>query len=159
MTVVPINKPGQSLFQILSFDVVFGALAVGLFTIRILEVKAIPAWWIILPFAVWSVYTLDHLIDGYAKKGHNKIYRHHFHYKFRKVLIPFVIIAAAISIVLSLIYLQQKIIIYGLLLSGFVVFYFVLVYFQDRLNLKYIHKEAFIAIVYLTGILLAPMLW
>jgi len=130
-----------------------------LFTIRILEVKANPAWWFILPLAVWSIYTLDHLLDGVAKKGQSTIYRHYFHYKYRKVLILAVLVTATISIFLSLLFLEKQIFIKGLLLSGFVVFYFVLVYFQDRLKIKYIHKEAFIAIVYLTGILLAPMVW
>ena len=149
----------QPLYQVLSLDVVLGALAVGLFAIRVLNVTPQPVWWIILPLAVWSVYTLDHILDGIALKGQSTIFRHSFHYKNRKVLIPFVFAAAITSILLSLLYMEKPIIISGIILSVFVIIYFILVYFQEKLRIKYIHKEVFIAFVYVTGILLAPVVW
>jgi len=48
---------------------------------------------------------------------------------------------------------------FGLGLSVFVIFYFILVSLQDKLKIRYIQKEFFIAIVYILGILLAPLVW
>jgi 4-hydroxybenzoate polyprenyltransferase len=55
--------------------------------------------------------------------------------------------------------MEKPIFISGIILSVFVIIYFILVYFQEKLRIKYIHKEVFIAFVYVTGILLAPVVW
>ena len=56
------------LFQAFSLDVVIGALAVGLFAIKLLLVRPNPWWWLVLALSVWVVYTADHLIDGFQQK-------------------------------------------------------------------------------------------
>ena len=73
------TKSPQPLYQILSLDVVLGAVSVGVFATQLLQVKANPYWWIILAVAVWVIYTFDHLVDGFKKKGESTIYRHRFH--------------------------------------------------------------------------------
>jgi hypothetical protein len=50
--------------SILSIDVVIGSLFCGAFVVKLLDVQPGFAWWIVLPFSVWIVYGLDHLIDG-----------------------------------------------------------------------------------------------
>lgn len=153
------NDADQPIYQVLSLDVVLGALSVGAFAVKILGVTPHSAWWFVLPLAVWSVYTFDHLVDGYKKKGRSNIYRHLFHYKNRKILVPLVIITGAVALVLSLLMLDRTIVVYGIGLSLFVLFYFFLVMFQERLRINYIQKELFIMAVYITGILLAPFAW
>jgi 4-hydroxybenzoate polyprenyltransferase len=159
----PDSKPNieqkQSYYQLLSLDILIGALAVGLFAIRIFNVRANPVWWGVLPLAVWTVYTLDHLIDGYKRKGESTIYRHYFHYKNRNILIPSIAVSSTVAVVLSFLFFEKQILVYGSFLSGFVVLYFLLVYFHEKLKIKYIHKEVFIAFVYVTGIVLAPFTW
>lgn len=157
-----INNPpeiNQPLYQVLSFDVVLGALSVGLFAVTILDINPIPAWWIILPLAVWTIYTFDHLIDGFKKKGDSNIYRHRFHYRYRKILTLMVVILGAVAVTLSFIYLERQILLLGLGLSLLVVFYLVLVFCQENLRIRYIQKEMFIAVVYVVGIFLAPLFW
>jgi len=149
----------QSFYQLLSLDVVLGATSVGFYAVIILGVNPQPIWWVILATAVWSVYTFDHLVDGFKKKGESTIYRHKFHYKHRKVLIPLVLVSGATSLVLSILILDRQIVFYGLGLSVFVLFYFMLVFFQEKLQIRYIQKEIFITFVYITGILLAPVTW
>jgi hypothetical protein len=153
------TRPNHTLFQVLSFDVVLGALSVAIFAVTILKVDAQPVWWVILALAVWSVYTFDHLVDGFKKKGESSIYRHKFHYKYRRVLVPLVLVSGASAVVLSFLMLDRKIVIYGLELSIFVLLYFILVFFQEKLQVKYIQKELFITFVYISGIILAPVTW
>jgi hypothetical protein len=156
-TTVPNSRP--SFYQVLSLDVVLGAVCVGIFGIRILGARPHLIWWIILPLTVWAVYSFDHLVDGFKKKGNSTIYRHKFHYRKRKVLVPLVFISGLTAAVLSFVFLNRQIIIYGLGLSIFVLFYFILVSFHDRLKIRYIQKEFFIMFVYISGILLAPVIW
>lgn len=149
----------QFLFQVLSLDIVLGSLSVGLFAITVLGVDANPVWWVVLPFAVWSVYTFDHLADGIMNKGQSHIYRHRFHYENRKILFPFVLGSGLVAVVLSFLFLDKQIMIFGFGLSVFVILYFLLVSLQNKLKIRYIQKEFFIALVYVSGILLAPLVW
>jgi len=153
------RKSGQPYYQVLSLDVVLGAMSVGIFAVKMLSVHPLKIWWIILLLAVWSVYTLDHLVDGFKKKGESKIYRHKFHFENRRIIIPLVIISGATAVILSFLFLESQIIIYGVSLSLFVLFYFILVSFQEKLKIRYIQKEFFIMFVYISGILLAPFAW
>lgn len=157
-----INNPpeiNQPLYQILSLDIVLGSLSVGLFVVRVLNVSAVPLWWLILPLAVWSVYSFDHLADGFNKKGESKIYRHWFHFNYSKTLIPMVLTTGTIAGILSLVFLDKKIVLFGCGLSFLVLLYFIVVWHQKKLKIKYVQKELFIAIIYISGILLAPAVW
>lgn len=134
-------------------------MAVGLFFVKLLDVIPTPVWWIILPFAVWTVYTTDHLVDGFKKRGESAIYRHQFHFLYRKLIIPVTILTGITAIIITLLFLNKQIIICGLFLSGFVLLYFLLVRYQESIRIRYIQKELFIAAIYLSGILLAPLTW
>jgi len=152
------DKPKQSLYQVLSLDVVLGSLAVGLFAVKLLNVNPVPAWWIILPCAVWVVYTLDHLVDGYKRKGDSIIYRHSFHYQNRWVLISLILVIGTLTFVASFFYLKPEILIAGTVLGILVVIYLVLIYLFKS-GSKLLQKEFFIALVYVGGIFLAPLVW
>lgn len=54
----------------------------------------------LLAMAVFLIYTLDHLIDGWKSKGNSGIYRYDFHYKYRRHLIACVLLVLAVSMVL-----------------------------------------------------------
>lgn len=154
----PNIKSQQSLYQVLSLDVVLGSLAVGLFAVSLLDVNPNPWWWVILPCSVWVVYTLDHLLDGFRMQGNSSIYRHNFHYKNRKALLFIVAIITSITLTASLIVLDFRVILGGIGLGFIISIYFLILFFKK--NKTYLlQKELFIAIVYLSGILLAPMVW
>jgi hypothetical protein len=144
---------------VLSLDVVLGSIAVGLFAVTLLEVEPVPEWWFILPMAVWVVYTLDHLVDGFRLKNKSTIYRHQFHYKYRHVLGSIVLVNGLIALYLSFRFLETRIIIWGSLLSAFIILYLLAVYLFDKYQLNQFLKEFFIAFVYITGIFLAPLIW
>ena len=101
------NIAKQSIFQILSLDVILGSIAVGIFATAVLKVQPNPWWWIILPVSVWVVYTLDHLIDGFKKRDESTIYRHRFHYKYRNILGMLVVLFGLTAVILSIIFLIE----------------------------------------------------
>lgn len=145
--------------QFLSVDVLAGSVAGMIFTIRLLDVNPNPTWWIILPAAVWSFYTIDHLIDGYKSKGKTRIDRHKFHYQHRHTLITLSVFTALLSLILSIIYLNSTIVFAGLIIG-----LIVLVYFFALVRLKnqrpgLLQKELIISFVYVGGICLAPLIW
>lgn len=146
------------IIQFLSIDVLAGSVAVMIFSVRLLNVSPTPIWWIILPAAVWSFYTIDHLIDGYKSKGTTSIKRHGFHYRNRFILVTLSAIAAVISLTLSVLYLDNRIILTGLIIGLIVVVYFLLVYLKKQQSV-FLQKELIIALVYVGGIWLAPLIW
>ena len=147
------------IIQILSIDIVLGAMAVGYFTIHLLGVEANPAWWFILPMAVWSFYTSDHLIDGFKSKEEATIKRHGFHYKHRKVLGMLAALFGLTAFVFSLLFLNRQIIHYGLLVGVAVLTYFGLLFLYAKKKPFLLQKELIIAFVYVFGIWLAPLVW
>lgn len=153
------NIAKQPLFQILSLDVILGSIAVGIFATAVLKVQPNPWWWIILPVSVWVVYTLDHLLDGFKKKGESTIYRHRFHYKYRNILGILVVLFGLSAVILSVVFLEREIVFRGLVLSVFVSIYFGMVYLLDKFRFNHFLKELIIAFVYIAGIFLAPLFW
>jgi len=149
----------EALYFILSLDVVVGALAVGLFAVTLLNVHPNPVWWIILPLAVWTVYTSDHLIDGFSQNKKGSIYRHWFHFRHRNILIPAIIITSVIAGILTLIYLEMAILKWGLVLSAMISVYFLIIFSFKKKGYLYFQKELFIAFAYTAGIFLAPLVW
>lgn len=127
-------------------------------TIRLLNVQPNIVWWFILPMSVWVVYTFDHIIDGSKKKDKAVIERHRFHYMNRRILLFLIGIISVTSICLGYLYLDHRIMILGVILSIIIGLYFTLLFFTNN---KYItiQKELIIAIVYVVGIIMAPLYW
>lgn len=147
------------IYQILSIDVVIGTIAIGCMAVKLLNVSANPYWWIILPLAVWSIYTTDHIIDSFKNKGNAIIVRHKFHYIHRKALLVIVIITTMICVVLSFAFFETVIIYYGLLLSMITALYFILIHVFKNKKTLLLQKEFIIAGIYTYGIFLAPLFW
>ncbi len=146
------------MFQVLSLDVVGGALATGVLVVRMLQVKPQPVWWLVLALAVWVVYTTDHLIDGFALKQQATILRHRMHYRYRYLFMTGVLLASVASVLLVFFFMDRKILLWGLLLgTGAVLYLMVVLLFHQKGS--YFHKEFFIALFYVTGISLAPVEW
>ncbi len=147
------------IMQFLSLDIVIGTVAVGYMATKVLEVRANPVWWIVLPLAVWVVYTLDHIIDAYKKKREAAISRHNYHYLNRIPIIVVVSIIGLITMALSLLYLNYHIVKMGIILSITVGIYFLLLFLQKDKKNAMVQKELYIAIIYTVGIFMAPIYW
>lgn len=61
----------QLLFSWLSLDVVFGAMASMYFFQKLVHVQLEPSIYTLLALAVWTLYSLDHLLDARQSKGSN----------------------------------------------------------------------------------------
>lgn len=144
--------------NILSIDVVAGSVLVGLFACKILDVEPQKWWLVIIALTVWVMYTADHLIDAWNKEN-SIIIRHQFHFDNMKYILPVWIIIAISCIVLSLIMLESKVIYMGLLLGFCTILYFGMIYFNKEKRPFLLQKELFIALIYIFGIWLAPIVW
>src|SRR5688572_12452621 len=136
--------------NILSLDVVAGAVISSLFFARLLHATVPAPVLAMLAFTVWIIYTLDHLRDARTIPGIASTDRHRFHQK------HFRVIAATLAIVtvadLALIWFVSKDIIRaGAMLATVVIAYLVL-----QRYLKFL-KEIFVACLYTAGILLPSL--
>ncbi len=145
------------IFNILSIDVVIGALAGGVMAVKLLHVNPGIVWWIVLPLSVWIVYTLDHLIDGVKLKDNSHPVRHFFHYYYVKQIIIAILILSIANIILILFFLENKIIEFGLIAGMATLLYLFIVYFSGKKKSYLLQKEFFVALIYTIGIWGGPV--
>lgn len=140
------------LAQILSIDIVIGAVVLLRFFCAQSEVN--PGWqvYVLLGATVWLIYTVDHLRDA-EKSALSVRERYVFHRKHRKALMlaaVFVLIC-----IFPLLFFIPVVIFIGGLVLGVLSFVYLLV--QHKLSGLF-SKELYVAIVYSLGILMVPSL-
>lgn len=136
--------------NILSFDVVAGAVIGALFFGRILGVAISWPELAVLALTVWIIYTLDHLRDATFISDVASTDRHRFHQKyFRRIAAT--LLVAILTDLLLLWFIPFSVLMWGLCLWFFVVLYLVL----ER-YLKFM-KEFFVACLYTAGLLLPSL--
>lgn len=140
--------------QVLSLDVVAGAIIGALFLAKHIGVILPHSTLIALGSSVWIIYTVDHLLDAQATQHKAHTLRHRFHQKFSKQL-TLVTISIALLSSTCLWFLPSSTLYYGLALCGIVGCYFVILkVFAGNLSA---FKELSIAIIYTIGIFIAPI--
>ncbi len=142
--------------QTYSFDVVTGSLATGLFAVKWCDVRLPEAWWFVLAMAVWIIYTSDHIIDSYTKQGSALIYRHKVHFIFKNRLVFAGVFLSMATVALSILYLDRKTLLWGVVLGLVVILYLSGIAISRKKD-KYFLKEFFIALIYVAGIWLSPL--
>lgn len=140
------------IFNILSIDVVIGAVAGGEMAVKLLRVEPGFAWRIVLPLSVWIVYTLDHLIDGIRLKESSHTVRHFFHYYYSKRIITAIIILSVVNIILILFYLERPIVIFGIYTGIATMVYLLIVFVSGKKRSFLLQKELFVSLIYTAGI-------
>lgn len=133
--------------NILSLDIVAGAVISALFFSKVLKVQIMPQGLVALGLTVWIIYTADHLRDAQKIKHTASTARHRFHQKHFKTLIIALIIAIVADAV-TIFYIRKQVLIWGLILTPVVALYLV---GQQYLRIA---KELLIAILYTFGVLL-----
>lgn len=100
---------------------------------------------LILMSIVWSIYTIDHILDGYKSRGQSGIFRYDYHYNYRRSL--GVILALVAVFALVLIYKNRNSVFVnnGLWLAPALPIYF---YLKAKEKLKPLVKMAIISIVF-----------
>lgn len=142
-------------FNILSLDVVLGAMAGMLFFSDLLDVDIPGSAYFLLGMAVWSTYTWDHLMDSRSVLGKNQSLRHQFHQKYFRFLLPLVFSCILIGCVLLFFSGDLK-----FLLTPGIVLGAVIVVWMGFLKIAGTKvsglKEIVTALIYVLGISLGP---
>jgi len=135
------------ILNVLSIDVVAGALICALFFAKIFAVTLSAPVLLALGFTVWIIYTTDHLRD--AKRIHQQAStaRHRFHQRYFSELVTALVLFTVLD-GLSIAFLPRPVLLWGIVLSVAVAAYLLV-----HRHLKML-KEISIAIMYTSGILL-----
>jgi 4-hydroxybenzoate polyprenyltransferase len=133
--------------NILSLDIVAGAVISALFFSEFLDVQILPYGLLALALTVWIIYTADHLRDARAIKHEASSNRHRFHQRHFKKLLILLSTAVVIDSVIIL-FIRTAVFEWGLILAVIVILYLVI---QKHLRAL---KELFVAILYTCGVLL-----
>ncbi|PWJ44061.1 hypothetical protein [Sediminitomix flava] len=138
--------------QVLSIDVVLGACASNLFLAKLVGVNLGVLDVLSLAFAVWIIYTFDHLLDARAIPHSAHTDRHAFHQRnFRFLSVCIALLTFIESFIVF--YLPTDLIFNGLVLGGLVGGYFLMLQFFKG-AIPYL-KEFSIASIYILGISLS----
>ncbi|MBL0742164.1 hypothetical protein [Chryseolinea lacunae] len=133
--------------NLLSLDIVLGAMVSALFFGAVLQVEIRVYGLIALGLTVWIIYTADHLRDAHNIRKSAATPRHRFHQQYFKALL----IAAAVAVLLNainIIFIRKQVFVWGMVLAvGVSIYLFVQRY------LKFL-KEICIACLYTCGVLL-----
>lgn len=141
-----------------SVFVVLGAVSSAYFFGQLF--KGNPDYWFyhLLGTTVWFIYTLDHLLDGIRLKNTSMRIRHAVHYRYRKPLAITLAVIALTNLVVAFTFLPHKVLVYGLILLGFVAVYLLFVHILFRKRPFY-GKEIAISIGVTAGMVLLPGLY
>lgn len=142
-------------FNLLSLDVVLGAMAGMLFFSDLLDVDIPGSAYFLLGMAVWSIYTWDHLMDARSALDMPQSPRHQFHQKYFQFLLPLVF--SCILIGCALLFFSEEL---QFLLTPGIVLGAVIVVWMGFLKITGTKvswlKEISTALIYVFGISLAP---
>jgi len=141
-------------FQAYSLDVVLGGVIGALFVARYMGVQLDFFLVAELILTIWLIYTFDHLIDSGSGFYDVITFRHKLHKKYSVTI--WGVWGFALVVAFSLLFKIPKVSLWmGMVLVFFVVLYFIsLKLLEDG---KIYHKEITAAVVYATGIFLAPV--
>ncbi len=145
--------------RILSIDIVLGALSCGIMAVEILDVQMQIAWWFVLAFAVWIIYTTDHIIDSQKLKDNAFSELRYYYYKNFRIILTIEIMLIVFTILISFLFLDKKTIWFGIGLGIFVVVYLILIQTKGSEKSLWLQKELIVAIVYTVGIWGGPVLY
>jgi len=133
--------------NILSLDIVVGALCSCIFFSRVFGVEVLLPEYGVLGITVWILYTLDHLLDAYRIKDKASTQRHHFHQTNFKILSIAVVIGGCLVIILLQMVRSE------LLYRGAILILLAVLYLVGHRKLRLI-KEWLGALLYTAGVAL-----
>src|SRR5688572_30353881 len=135
------------IINILSLDIVAGAVFCALFFSSLLNVHMLPYAIISLALTVWIIYTADHLRDARKIRHRAATARHQFHQRhFRSLSIVLIIVMAIDSI--FILFMREPVLVWGTILAVAALIYLII---QRYLKVL---KEWFVASIYTCGVLL-----
>jgi hypothetical protein len=133
--------------NLLSVDIVIGAIGSALFFGELLQVRILPYGLIALALTVWIIYTADHLKDARTIQHEASSARHRYHQRHFKMLLVAMIIAMIVDGVIIL-FTRKPVLAWGIALAIVVAIYLLIQKYLKTL------KEMFVAALYTCGVLL-----
>lgn len=101
-----------------------------------------------LGISVFVIYTLDHIIDGYKWKENSYTLRHLLHYKYAFALAILLLGLTVVDLYIVFFKLSSSVIVFGVIMSLFVLIYLVLHYFKAAIFKRTLFgKELIISLV------------
>ncbi|HSJ66546.1 MAG TPA: hypothetical protein VK921_02675 [Anditalea sp.] len=143
--------------QWLSIDVALGACAGLYFFAHLLGVHLHWLFYLLMAMAVWSIYTLDHLLDAYQVKGTASTDRHRIHQFYSKHLTIVLALIITVGLLLGFYLLQISVISLSVLILASLILsnLILLKYYIKSLSIL---KEFNTALFYTIGIMMVPYL-
>ena len=136
----------------LSFPVVIGAVLSNRMATRLSGVD--PVYWatpVVLALVVFMIYTVDRLLDV-RKPGMGRLTaRHRFHYQ-NAFLLWWVVIGAAVLVLILTFFLPGAVIKFGLVLGGICAAYVAAVFRLPARHPALLLKEPLVAVLYAAGV-------
>ncbi len=123
-----------------------------------LEVSMHWSWYVILPLAVWAIYTSDHLMDARQLREAASTPRHLFHHQYFTILLVSALLAACACVVLAFLFLGMTGILFGIGMGLLALGHLVLVKFVGERISPLLIKELGVALVYSAGIWGLPLI-
>ncbi len=144
--------------QLLSLDVVTGALVSGVMAASILKVELPWTWWIGLPLSVWVLYTADHLLDALKVGMEASSERHRFHAVWIRPLGIFWVVGLLICMIYLPLVVPPELLWLGLALGLLAGLHFFLVWVIKGVSAPWLAKEIGVAMVYTLGVWGGPVM-
>lgn len=143
--------------QWLSIDVALGACAGLYFFAHLLDNDLHWLFYVLMAMAVWSIYTLDHLLDAKQVKGTASTDRHRIHQSYAKSLSLILAMVVVIGLVLGFYLLKISVVSLSVLILAVLILanLILLKYYFKRLSIL---KEFITALFYTMGIMMVPYL-
>ncbi|MFK7922554.1 MAG: hypothetical protein AB8H47_11395 [Bacteroidia bacterium] len=150
-------RKGYAFLQLLSIDVILGALFSGMMVAKLLVVQMPSYWYWVLPLSVWVIYTTDHLMDARRLKDKAHTPRHLFHFQYSK----WIVVIWGGSILLCTLYvpwiISTEILYFGIGMGGLVLVHLALVWIIGDRIAWFLHKELGVGAIYAAGVWGGPL--
>lgn len=134
--------------RIFSLDIVAGALASCYLAGLLLDADIEFPAYLVLGLTVFFIYSFDHLMDGLGKGDKKEGITYHYFFQHHRYLTVMVLLTGVSVVVISLFWLEVKIILFGLVLSTLTGLYFLLHFLGGRLSRHLFPKEISISLIY-----------
>jgi len=144
--------------RLLSLDIALASVLVSLTIAKMLDVEMPYAVSVCLFLAIWSIYTIDHLIDS-ARVHHPSMPRHQFHKKHHRI-IRTVLFCAIGAGTFSAWLLPSETLRIGVIIGLVVIVYFSMLVSadaRDPARQAFIPKEIIVGAIYTLGVLTGPL--
>ena len=137
--------------RLLSVDVAGAALGGGMLAVHAMAARPRPAFYAVLPAAVWVVYTLDHLIDARRMGPTAATPRHRFHVRHAAALWAVWVPVAIATGVVGLVELSWPGVAFGLGMAALVGLHETIVKLAGSRASPLLVKELGVAVIFTAG--------